>query len=197
MALYTSSYLKNLYSTRSSIISERQRLFTESVKEAKTYDIFLSHSFLDKEEVFGIYIELTNQGYEVYVDWIVDPQLDRNNVTKESAELVRKRMRSSKSLLLAMSTNAQMSKWMPWELGFIDGYTKRCALFPVSKEVSTVKSFKRTEYLLLYPYIKRAAINSFSEELFITESAYQYVNLKDWSTRGSNPVYNSKDIELL
>lgn len=197
MALYTSSYLKNLYSTRSSIIYERQRLLTDSVKENKTFDIFLSHSFLDREEVFGIYIELTNQGYEVYVDWIVDQQLDRNNVTKDSAELVRERMRSSKSLLLAMSTNAQMSKWIPWELGFVDGHTKRCALFPVSRESSPVKSFKRTEYLLLYPYVKRAAINTFSEELFITESANHYVNLKDWSTRGTNPVFNSKDIEQL
>lgn len=197
MALYTSSYLKNLYDTRSSFISDRQRLFTESVNEAKAFDIFLSHSFLDREEVYGIYIELTNQGYEVYVDWIVDPQLDRNNVTKASAELVRKRMKSSKSLLLAMSTNAQMSKWIPWELGFVDGHTSRCALFPVSKESGIVKSFKRTEYLLLYPYTKRAMINNFKEELFITESANQYVNLKDWSTRGANPVFNSRNIEVL
>ncbi len=197
MALYTSSYLTNLYNTRSSFISDRQRLFTESVKETKTFDIFLSHSFLDRKEVYGIYIELTNQGYDVYVDWIVDPQLDRTNVTKESAELVRKRLKSSKSLLLAMSTNAQMSTWIPWELGFVDGHTNRCALFPISKESGVVKSFKRTEYLLLYPYIKKAIINSFTEELFITESAYQYVNLKDWSARGANPAFNSKDIDVL
>ena len=77
------------------------------------FDIFLSHSFLDQREVKGLYIELTDLGYRVYVDWIADPQLDRNNVTKESAELIRNRMKSSKTLLLAISENAEMSKWMP------------------------------------------------------------------------------------
>ena len=57
-------------------------------KLIRGFYIFLSHSFLDKDEVEGLYIELTNQGYSVYVDWIIDPHLDRTNVTKASAKLI-------------------------------------------------------------------------------------------------------------
>ncbi|WP_416850670.1 hypothetical protein [Flavobacterium sp. LT1R49] len=40
-----------------------------------------------------VYIfELSNQGYSVYVDWIIDPELDRNNITKKSATLIRSRL---------------------------------------------------------------------------------------------------------
>jgi TIR domain len=198
MSLYTSSYLKQLATSRPSFITDRQRLLTESVKESKIFDIFLSHSFLDREEVSGIFIELSDQGYDVYVDWIVDPQLDRKNVTKESAELVRKRMRSSKSLLLAMSTNAEMSKWIPWELGFMDGHTKRCALFPVSKEYNPPKTFKQSEYLHLYPYMKKAAVvSTYTEDTYITESANRYVTLSNWVRRSSSPEYNYKNIDIL
>lgn len=112
MPLYSSSYLKQLSAnTRSSV---KSRLFTESKNRVSGFDIFLSHSFLDKEEVEGIYLELTNKGFSVYVDWIVDPTLNRENVTKQSAELIRNRMKSSKSLLLALSTNTGFSKWIPW-----------------------------------------------------------------------------------
>lgn len=75
------------------------------------FDIFLSHSFLDKEVVKGLYNTLTEQGFSVYVDWIVDSDLNRSFVTKESAEKIRKRMDQSRSLLYAISTNAEMSKW--------------------------------------------------------------------------------------
>lgn len=106
MALFTSNYLKNRYS--SSLITEQKRMFSSVDKSKLKFDIFLSHSFLDREEVLGLYRELTEMGFSVYVDWIVDADLDRNNVTKATAELIRNRMKNSKSLLLAVSTNAAM-----------------------------------------------------------------------------------------
>lgn len=193
MSLYTSSYLKKLSSEK--ISSLKERLFSEG--RSNTYfDIFLSHSFLDKEEVEGIYIELTNLGFSVYVDWIIDPHLNRNNVTKQTAEHIRTRMKASKSLLLAISTNAAMSKWMPWELGYIDGKTNQCAIFPVSKELSAPKTFHRSEYLLLYPYIKKANI-SIREELFVMDSANMYVPFSGWLKRNAKPEYNYTNIEML
>lgn len=52
-----------------------------------SFDIFLSHSYLDKEDVEGLYIELTRMGFKVYVDWIIDPNLVRTNVTKTTATI--------------------------------------------------------------------------------------------------------------
>lgn len=187
MALYTSSYLKNLSRTA----TENVRLYADSNKSRTNFDIFLCHSYLDKDEVEGLYLELTKMGYSVYIDWIIDPQLDRDNVTKENAELIRKRLRSSKTLLLAISVNASLSKWVPWELGYVDGHTQQCGLVPIARNNETLNSFHRTEYLKLYPYIDKPANHyRFGGKLWAVEDANRYVELTSW-IRGSKPSYES------
>ena len=57
MSLFTSSYLKNKYSAE--LITEQKKTFSAVDKSSLKFDIFLSHSFLDKEEVLGLYRELT------------------------------------------------------------------------------------------------------------------------------------------
>ena len=193
MALYTSNYLKNL-SQRKTVFFSNQ-ILNESKKIHTSFDIFLSHSFLDKDEVEGLYIELTNQGYTVYVDWIVDPHLDRTNVTKDSAKLIQNRLKISKSLLLAISTNATISKWMPWELGFIDGKTNNCAIIPVSKDsYNPPNSYMGFEYLLLYPFIKKVPTRASGEKLFVIEEAKKYVIFDDWLKQNKRPTYNNINI---
>ncbi len=189
MALYTSDYLRGISRNKSS--NERIRLFEQQNVSHGGFDIFLCHSFLDKEEVEGLYLELSRMGFSVYVDWIVDPQLDRNNVTKESAELIRKRLRSSKTLLLATSSNAELSKWMPWELGYVDGHTQLCALIPISRDNQKRTSFHRREYLTLYPYIEKSNdLIKFKDKLWAVEGANSYVELNDW-IKGYNPRHQS------
>lgn len=185
MALLTSEYLKRKSSQTA--INESVKLFSTKNTKSSTFDIFLSHSFLDKEEVFGLYVELIRLGYTVYVDWIVDSHLDRKNVTKETADLIKNRMKNSKSLLLAVSTNAAMSKWMPWELGFVDGSTDRCAIVPVSTDNLSINSFNRIEYLKLYPYLDKSTDTSNVVKLWINEDSNTYVLFEDW-INGSNPT---------
>jgi len=192
MALYSSTYLKNLASNRP--LQTKKRLF-ESHQLETGFDIFLSHSFLDKDEVEGLYLELTDFGFTVYVDWIIDPHLDRTNVTKESATHIRNRMRSCKSLLLAISTNASTSKWMPWELGFMDGKTAKCAIIPVSKETTAVpNSYKGVEYLSLYPFIKKLRSDKQVDKLWIIEESNKFVVFDDWFTFGTQPFKRTTNI---
>ena len=186
MPLYTSNYLRGLSQNKSP--NERVQLSAESRAQHSSFDIFLCHSFLDKEEVEGIYIELTRLGFKVYVDWIIDPHLDRDNVTTEAAEHIRKRLRSSKTLLLAISANSSLSKWVPWELGYVDGNTQQCALMPISRDNQTRTSFTRTEYLKLYPYVdKPSALSRFSGKLWTVDNAYSYVEFDNW-VRGRKPI---------
>lgn len=194
MALITSSYLNERASTRT--FSATEKLLLESKGEDYPFDIFLSHSFLDKKNVKGLYDILTASGHSVYVDWINDPQLNRNNVTQKTAELVRKRMKASKSLLLAISINAALSKWIPWELGYVDGSVNKCAIVPVSDDLIAPKKFDRAEYLLLYPYIKRANID-YQEKLYLVESGNSYVTVEDWLKRGSKPIFKSLNIDSI
>ncbi|MEL1256136.1 toll/interleukin-1 receptor domain-containing protein [Flavobacterium sp. DGU38] len=178
MALFTSNYLRNKYSA--TLIAEQKRQFSSIDKSKLKFDIFLSHSYLDKEEVLGLYRELTEMGFSVYVDWIIDADLDRTNVTKATAEIIKSRMKNSKSLLLAISTNASMSKWMPWELGFVDGNTDRCVIVPISKDNNL--SFNRVEYLKLYPYLDITNGN-----LWVNEDAKSYISFRRW-INGENPT---------
>lgn len=95
-------------------INEQQRIFSAGSNEL--FDIFLSYNINDKDVVKGIYYVLKRMGFKVYVDFVVDPQLDRRCVTKKTAECIQSRLKHSKSLIYAQSSNAAMSKWMPWEL---------------------------------------------------------------------------------
>lgn len=117
---------------------------------------------------------MSEKGFKVYLDWIVDPNLDRSNVTKESAELIRSRMKSSKSLLLATSPNAATSKWMPWELGYVDGHTNKCAITPVYDDsYGNPEVYQGFEYLKLYPYVKKDDFG----KIQVAESSFSYVEL--------------------
>lgn len=185
MSVYTSTFLKNLSQRKTVLLSNQ--ILNESKKIHTSFDIFLSHSFLDKEEVEGLYIELTNQGYSVYVDWIIDPHLDRTNVTKESAKLIQSRLKISKSLLLAISINSNVSKWMPWELGYVDGNTDKCAIIPVSRSESAPKSYFGAEYLSIYPFIKKVKTKYSGEKLFVIEEKLKYVIFDNWLKLGEKP----------
>lgn len=132
----------------------------------------------------------------MYVDWIIDPHLNRDNVTKDTAKIIRDRMKASKALMLAISTNVNLSKWIPWEFGFADGRASWCAIFPVAESITPPKAFERSEYLLLYPYIKQATLG-ITQELFLIESAHSYVLVDNWIQRNASPEYKSLNIENL
>jgi hypothetical protein len=187
MALYSNTYLENL--SEAMPLNESQRLFSTN-RALSTFDIFLAHSFLDKASVRGLFFELTRMGFSVYVDWIIDPQLDRADVTKENAALVRERLRSSKSLLLAISINATLSKWVPWELGWVDGHTDRCAIVPVSNKPTPQTSYKGREYLSIYPFITKVKDISNVQRAWVVEAANRYVRIDKW-VEGTQP-FNRK-----
>ena len=62
-------------------------------------------------------------------------------------------MRHSQSLVYATSAASSQSKWMPWELGYFDGFRPGfVAILPLVQ--STGDDFSGQEYLGLYPYIE-------------------------------------------
>lgn len=148
---------------------------SQQFSASKTYDIFLSHSFLDAELIEALKEEFEGLGLKVYVDWIEDRQLDRSAVTSETAKTIKERMKCCKSLIYAFSDNSSKSKWMPWELGFFDGYKGIVAVLPVVETPTSSEAFVGTEFLGIYPYI----VNT-SGTLFAHRSLTSYVGFKDW-----------------
>lgn len=168
---------------REQILYENVELSTryDSVNNTKIreYDIFLSHSSLDKKLVLTL-VDLFNEaGYSVYVDWIEDTQLDRSNVNKDTAQTLRSRMNHSKGLAYVATSNSTNSKWCPWELGYFDGKkNSRCCILPIMES----KNFHGQEYLGLYPYLEYAEYSNKNRYEFWVDNQEndEYATLREW-----------------
>lgn len=148
ISLFTESYFREAARD----ISETYiKTFSNNLSSYTDFDIFLSYNIADKTVVKGIFEVLSKMGFRVYLDFVIDPQLNRANVTKQTALVIQNRLKHSQSLIYAASINAAMSRWMPWELGYVDGHKQKCAILPVGSNPQV--TYKSSEYLLLYPYI--------------------------------------------
>lgn len=124
---------------------------------ATRFDIFLSHSSEDAVIIAGIKAILELDGSRVYVDWIDDPQLDRSRVSAATADVLRKRMRSSASLVYVSSKTSPASRWMPWELGYFDGMRPgKVGILPIVE--ASDSEFTGIEFVGLYPTVERDAV---------------------------------------
>ena len=161
------------YKAATTILNETARY-----QPVKTYDVFLSHSVRDAEIVLGVKLILEDDGRSVYVDWIEDPQLDRSRVSPDTAEVLRGRMRSCESLIYIHTESSPGSKWMPWELGFFDGFKGAVAILPVTR--SQERDFKGQEYLGIYPWIDEGALTTGRTALRVHRSLYEYRDFGGW-----------------
>jgi hypothetical protein len=185
MALFTESVVRQRAQVeirKSGMVKKAEQLIVEASAAyvpAKTYNIFLSHSIRDAELILGMKGVFEDMGYSVYVDWIEDPQLDRTKVTSATAEKLRQRMNSSKSLFFVTTSNADSSKWMPWECGFFDGRKEKVAIVPIQTS-SASNSYTGQEYLGLYPYIVKQNSSQNKETLWVRKSNSSYVAYDTW-----------------
>ena len=134
------------------ILSEEAR----RAPATEMYHVFLSHSSDDADAILGVKRIMERLGLKVYVDWIDDAQLDRTKVTKATAALLRSRMRASSCLVYVHSPNTADSVWMPWELGYFDGFKPQLIwILPLVAQYDS--EYKGQEYLGLYPTIEKLA----------------------------------------
>ncbi len=145
----------------------------------KTYDIFLSHAYNDARIVRQVRRMLEIEGYSVYVDWIEDKHIYRGKVTENTALILRNRMNSCESLIYLTSQSADQSRWMPWELGYMDARTSRVAVAPI---LDDDEDFTGREYLGIYPYLDLTG-----ENFYIHRSGNEWVSFQDWK-QGKNPT---------
>lgn len=159
MAYLTRDEVKQASRSRlqKSYSSSATQILRESVRASAnedSFDVFLSHASEDSEIVLGVREILVGLGLKVYIDWIDDPQLDRGNVTAENADMLRRRMKQSKSLIFLTTKSSVSSKWMPWELGYFDGMKSGfIGILPVIDYAGG--SFSGQEYIGLYPLVEK------------------------------------------
>jgi hypothetical protein len=157
-----------------------REILVEAASANARFDVFLSHSSNEPEEILlGIKGYLEDAGLSVYVDKYTDPQLSPEEITPETAETLRARLRASQSLLYVYSRHSKLSRWMPWELGFMDGAERRIGVAPV---VDTARNtFDGEQYLGLYPYLDSATISGQDKwALWINRGPSEYTQYADW-----------------
>lgn len=189
MALFTRTELKNRVATqRQQDPSFRSKSTTQILAENRNaiplgtpFDIFLCHCTDDAELVIGLMLILKDIGYSVYVDWVVDAQMNRTQVTRENADQLRKRMKTSSSLFYASTQNSADSKWMPWETGYFDAHKGKVAIVPILYASQTNDRYEGQEYLGLYPYVSaRTGPYDLKPTLYIHESEFRFMPFKQW-----------------
>lgn len=197
MALFRYEDLKNKYTSKnesydylveSNNLRKSRYISLDSIAKYDSFDIFLSHSYSDRDIIPDLKIELESFGFSVYVDWINDELLSRDNVTKETAAVLQKRMKQSKCLIYATSENSNNSRWMPWELGYFDGIKdKMVGILPLKKYGNNFKDdFKGEEYLGLYYYIDKQNNKNSQLKLWVREYEEKYVVFESW-LKGEKP----------
>lgn len=164
---------------------------TKSFLSGKRFDIFLSHAFEDARDILMVYEALTLVGYDVFVDWIAEPDTDRAEVTKDTAEGLRDVMQRSKCLLFAASSNSGESKWMPWELGYSDGLHGKVAVLPITDDETDLETYiADQQYLGLYPYVTINGNSLGQAQLWVSDAIDTFVSLNDW-LEGKKPTRKS------
>jgi hypothetical protein len=160
--------------------STASEILTEAASADAKFDVFLSHSSAEPENILlGVKRYLEDEGLSVYVDKYNDPQLSPEEVTPDTAALLRTRMKASNALLYVHSRHSKKSRWMPWELGFFDGLKNRVGIIPIAQGEQA--KFEGEEYLGLYPYVDSAKIEDTDKyALWINQTQQKYARLPGW-----------------
>ncbi len=121
-------------------------IYNSPLEKMKEYDLFLSHSYKDKDKLIELKDTLNRLGLNVYMDWVNDrDELPRTLTSADTAAVITERIKSSKAILYVHTTTSLDSKWTPWELGYAYALGKPILVYrpePTSEE---------PEYLQLYP----------------------------------------------
>ena len=185
MAILTHDYIKRQMTRDSSFSMENFsagrmiKSLSESTKIGH-YDIFLSHSYLDFREIAYLQKQFIRMGCTVFVDWIEYPELDRSDVTKINANIIRTAMKKCSSLIYAYSENSTLSAWMPWELGFFDGYNGNICILPISNYSIEDNDYQGVEYLGIYPFISLSKSKDGNSYYYVNYSKSEYETIDVW-----------------
>ena len=154
-----------------SVLTEARKASWADLRVDGRFDVFLSHSHIDKELIIAFSKMLQSAGLKVYIDWIIDKNRDGEPVTVKNALRIRERMKQCNSMVYLHTPNAKDSRWCPWEIGYFDAYKSEVSVALIAE---TERSTTGQEYLDLYPRFKTtnyASPNRYSFKKLLTASS--------------------------
>lgn len=126
-----------------------ERIEADSIQNKKSYDIFISHSFLDLNLVLNLKNNLNEHNLTVYCDWTSDDDFLKRSLASEYTEIVLKKRIEQSNVVLFLKTNNSMScngeilsKWVEMEINFARKLTKPIYCLNLSGGCSPFKSIR-------------------------------------------------------
>lgn len=108
-----------------------ERIEANSIQNKKTYDIFISHCFLDSDLVLKLKSHLNEHNLTVYCDWTSDNDFLKRSLAGKYTEIVLKKRIEQSNVVLFLKTDNSMnyngkilSKWVEMEMEFAKKITK-------------------------------------------------------------------------
>lgn len=154
MAYFTEQQLENYASSYQMENVAESVLKSASVATSKR--VFLSHSHKDKKLAKGLRNWLAGFGINLYIDW-EDASMP-HPTNRETADRLKIRIKASHFVIVLMTENAALSRWVPWEIGIADN-----SMMPHHIWVVPVRDksgqFHGSEYLQLYRRVELYDLN--------------------------------------
>lgn len=94
------------------------------------YDVFLSHSSYDTQQLLSLKQKLNAEGLVVYIDWVNDKvMMDRRNQNEDTWNVLKLRMDESEKMLFVMTDNSLRSTWTPKEIDYFKSLNKEILVY--------------------------------------------------------------------
>ncbi|MDR1324299.1 MAG: toll/interleukin-1 receptor domain-containing protein [Candidatus Margulisbacteria bacterium] len=139
-------YLSEKRLLAKSRVSENSHFSKSQLTQAR-YSVFLSHSHLDKEFVYGFEQELKEIGISAYIDW---RDASMPTITdRKTADKIKNKIAENDLFMVLATKNALKSAWVPWEIGVADQTKGENKIFIIPVADDSGK-FIGNEYLQLY-----------------------------------------------
>lgn len=146
--------------------------------------IFLSHSHSDaqgitKDDIRALWSMLIALNCDVYIDWL-DPDMP-SQTCEETAKRIKEKIDGCDRFLLAATSNAVNSRWVPWELGYADKAKgiSNIAVIPIADPYG---HWEGAEYMRLYP---TAEISTKNHLVVFPPSSDQGRLIETWMSYGA------------
>jgi TIR domain len=182
----TKAFIRNFALQESS--QKAVRDYNDRVQFSARHRVFLSHSHIDatdisKEDLRNLVTMLIAfckaHNFEVYVDWL-DPDMPRQTC-ETTAQRLKEKIDGSDRFLLAATTNAVNSRWVPWELGYADKSrgVSNIAVIPIADPYG---NWEGAEYLRLYPTAQVASSGNVA--VFKPSATQNGIHIGYWMENG-------------
>ena len=137
-----------------------EKIEKDTIQNKKSFDYFISHSFMDNDLVIIIKKHFNKLNYHIYCDWLSDTDFLKRKYAGEYTKIIlKKRIEQSKKILFLRTNNVQdemnnyFSEWVQMEIEYahklnkeiecIDLKNNSCCEFKIYEDINLISELRK------------------------------------------------------